>query len=59
MGRPDEWLRDRALPNGRVSEEDLSLLLRADDPPGILALVQEGDRRQRARARMPRRRAQP
>jgi uncharacterized protein (TIGR00730 family) len=53
------WLRDRALPNGRVSEEDLSLLLHADQPAGVLALVQEGDRRQRARARMPRRRAHP
>jgi predicted Rossmann-fold nucleotide-binding protein len=53
------WLRDRALANGRINEEDLNLLLRADGPAGVLALVQEGDRRQRARAHMTRRRARP
>jgi hypothetical protein len=53
------WLRERALANGRISEEDLGLLLRADGPAGVLALVQEGDRRQRARAHMTRRRARP
>ena len=54
-----QWLRDRALASGRVSEGDLNLLLRADGPPGVLDLVQEGDRRQRARAPIARRRARP
>jgi uncharacterized protein (TIGR00730 family) len=55
----EQWLRERALANGRISEEDLNLLLRADGPAGVLELVQEGDRRQRARAPMARRRARP
>jgi hypothetical protein len=54
-----EWLRDRALANGRVSTADLSLLLRADRPDEVLAHVQEGHRRQRAQVRIPRRHAGP
>jgi uncharacterized protein (TIGR00730 family) len=53
----EQWLGDRALANGRISEEDLNLLLRADGPARVLELVQEGDRRQRARTPMVRRRA--
>jgi uncharacterized protein (TIGR00730 family) len=45
-----EWLRDRALAEGRISPRDLELLLRADDPAQVLALVQEGERRQRGQA---------
>jgi hypothetical protein len=52
-----EWLRDRALAEGRISPDDLGLLLRADRPAEVLELVQEGHRRQRGRAHMPRRRA--
>ncbi len=54
-----EWLRHRALAEGRVSLDDMGLLLRADGPAEVLALVQEGHRRQRAQADMPRRRARP
>jgi len=54
-----QWLRDRALANGRVSTDDLELLLRADGPDEVLAHVEEGRRRQRALARMPRRHARP
>ena len=54
-----QWLRDCALANGRISEQDLNLLLHADGPAGVLELVREGDRRQRARAPMVRRRARP
>jgi hypothetical protein len=53
------WLRDRALADGRVSPGDMDLLLRADWPAEVLALVQEGHRRQRAQADTPRRRARP
>ncbi|HEX3974938.1 MAG TPA: LOG family protein [Solirubrobacteraceae bacterium] len=52
-----EWLRHRALADGRISPVDLGLLLRADEPAEVLELVQEGHRRQRAQADMPRRRA--
>jgi uncharacterized protein (TIGR00730 family) len=52
-----EWLRERALADGRVSPADMSLLLRADEPDKVLELVREGHRRQRAQVAMPRRRA--
>ena len=52
-----EWLRRRALAQGRIGAEDLDLLLRADEPAQVLALVREAHRRQRAQAAMPRRRA--
>jgi uncharacterized protein (TIGR00730 family) len=54
-----QWLRDRALAHGRVSTADMSLLLRAAGPAEVLAHVQEGHRRQRAQAAMPRRQARP
>jgi uncharacterized protein (TIGR00730 family) len=41
-----EWLHARALADGRISPADLELLLRADEPAQVLALVQEGERRQ-------------
>jgi uncharacterized protein (TIGR00730 family) len=52
-----EWLRHRALADGRISGHDLDLLTRADGPDEVLALVREGHRRQRVQAAMPRRRA--
>jgi hypothetical protein len=54
-----EWLRDRALADGRISADDLSLLRRADGPDHVLELVQEAHRRQRAQAHLWRRRARP
>ncbi len=54
-----EWLRHRALADGRINADDMGLLLRADRPAEVLELVQEGHRRQRAQANMPRRRARP
>jgi hypothetical protein len=41
-----DWLHARALADGRIGPADLDLLLRADDPAQVLALVQEGERRQ-------------
>ena len=52
-----EWLRRRALADGRIGAADLDLLLRADEPGQVLTLVREAHRRQRAQAAMPRRRA--
>jgi uncharacterized protein (TIGR00730 family) len=52
-----EWLRERALADGRISPADMSLVLRAEEPAEVLELVREGHRRQRAQATMPRRRA--
>jgi hypothetical protein len=52
-----QWLRDRALADGRISTEDLGLLLSAEGPAEVLEHVREGHRRQRAQSRMPRRRA--
>jgi hypothetical protein len=52
-----EWLRHRALAEGRISSSDLDLLQRADGPDEVLELVHEAHRRQRAQAAMPRRRA--
>ncbi len=46
-----EWLRARALADGRISPRDLEMLLCADDPAQVLALVQEGERRQQGQAR--------
>jgi uncharacterized protein (TIGR00730 family) len=54
-----DWLRDRALARGRISEADLGLLRRADSPAAILEMVQEGHRRQRAQTHLWRRRARP
>jgi uncharacterized protein (TIGR00730 family) len=52
-----EWLRRRALAEGRIGAADLDLLLRADEPEQVLAFVREAHRRQRVQAAMPRRRA--
>jgi uncharacterized protein (TIGR00730 family) len=48
-----DWLRARALADGRISGADLSSLHRADDPAAVLDLVNEGHRRQRRRGRPP------
>jgi uncharacterized protein (TIGR00730 family) len=53
------WLHDRVLADGRISQDDLSLLVRADGAAEVLELVQKGHRRQRAQAGVPRRRAGP
>jgi uncharacterized protein (TIGR00730 family) len=45
-----EWLRERALADGRVSEGDLALLHRTDDPHEICAIVEHANRRQREQA---------
>jgi hypothetical protein len=49
-----EWLRARALADGRITAADLSSLHRAEDPAAVLELVNEGHRRQRRRGRPPR-----
>jgi hypothetical protein len=54
-----EWLHDRALADGRISADDLGLLVRADGPAEVLEHVQEGHRRQRAQVAMPRREMGP
>jgi uncharacterized protein (TIGR00730 family) len=46
-----DWLRQRALADGRISPADLDSMSRADGAEEVLELVQEGHRRQRARAR--------
>ena len=46
-----EWLRARALADGRISAADLSALHRAEDPAAVLDLVNEGHRRQRTGGR--------
>jgi hypothetical protein len=46
-----DWLRARALADGRISAADLSALHRAEDPAAVLELVNEGHRRQRRRGR--------
>jgi uncharacterized protein (TIGR00730 family) len=45
-----EWLRARALADGRVSEDDMALLHRTDDPREICAIVEHASRRQRQQA---------
>jgi uncharacterized protein (TIGR00730 family) len=45
-----DWLRERALADGRVSEQDMALLHRSDDPEEICALVGAACRKQRAQA---------
>jgi hypothetical protein len=49
-----EWLRARALADGRITAADLSSLHRAEDPAAVLELVNEGHRRQHRRGRPPR-----
>jgi uncharacterized protein (TIGR00730 family) len=46
-----EWLRSRAVADGRISAAELSSLRRAEDPKAVLDLVNEGHRRQRGRRR--------
>ncbi|MFI4990261.1 MAG: TIGR00730 family Rossman fold protein [Solirubrobacterales bacterium] len=45
-----EWLSERALADGRVSEGDMALLKRTDDPQEICAIVDRACRRQREQA---------
>ena len=45
-----DWLRERALADGRVSAADIALLHRTDDPEEICALVGAACRKQRAQA---------
>jgi uncharacterized protein (TIGR00730 family) len=52
------WLRERALAGGRVSDADMALFRRSDDPEEICAIVDAACREQRAQARaQPRRTA--
>jgi uncharacterized protein (TIGR00730 family) len=44
------WLRARALADGRVSEDDMALFHRTDDPHEIRAIVEHASRRQREQA---------
>ena len=46
-----DWLKARALADGRISVADLGSLRRADGPDDVLALVDRGHERQRERAR--------
>jgi len=52
-----DWLRARALADGRVSEDDLALFHRTDDPQEICAIVEHGYSRQREQAERLTRRA--
>jgi uncharacterized protein (TIGR00730 family) len=53
-----DWLRERALADGRVNEADMGLLRRSDNPAEICATVDAGCRAQHAQAReQPRRTA--
>ncbi len=55
-----DWLSERALADGRVSEGDMALLRRTDDPHEICAIVEHASRRQREQAeRVTRRSADP
>jgi hypothetical protein len=45
------WLSERALADGRVSEGDMALLARTDDPREVCAIVERADRNQRERAK--------
>jgi uncharacterized protein (TIGR00730 family) len=55
-----DWLRERALADGRVSSEDMALLHRTDDAQEICAIVERANARQRERAtRVTRRSADP
>lgn len=45
-----EWLRARALADGRVSEGDMALFHRTDEPQEICAIVEHASRRQREQA---------
>jgi uncharacterized protein (TIGR00730 family) len=52
------WLSERALADGRVSDADMALFRRSDDPEEICAIVDAACREQRAQARaQPRRTA--
>jgi uncharacterized protein (TIGR00730 family) len=46
-----DWLRERALGDGRVNEADMALFRRSDDPREICAIVDAACREQRAQAR--------
>ena len=46
-----DWLRARAMADGRIGASDLSSLHRAEHPAAVLELVDEGHRRQRRRGR--------
>lgn len=53
-----DWLRERALSDGRVSEADIGLLRRSDDPAEICAIVDAACRAQHVQTReQPRRTA--
>ncbi|HTZ87059.1 MAG TPA: TIGR00730 family Rossman fold protein [Solirubrobacteraceae bacterium] len=55
-----EWLRERALADGRVDEHDLALLSRTDDPEEIRAIVDAACASQREQAeQLPRRTVDP
>jgi len=45
-----DWLRARALADGRVSEDDMALFHRTDEPHEICAIVEHASRRQREQA---------
>jgi uncharacterized protein (TIGR00730 family) len=46
-----EWLRERALADGRLTAADLGSVRIADGPAEVLELVRNGERRQRSHAR--------
>jgi uncharacterized protein (TIGR00730 family) len=46
-----EWLRNRALPDGRIDRGDLDLLRVAEDPDEVCAIVDAGRAHQQAQAR--------
>jgi uncharacterized protein (TIGR00730 family) len=54
-----DWLRERALADGRVSEDDLALLHRTDDAQEIRAIIDRACARQREQAEAMPRRAAP
>jgi uncharacterized protein (TIGR00730 family) len=54
-----DWLRDRALPDGRISIDDLALLRVAEDPDEVCAIVDAARVHQQAQARAQARRTAP
>jgi predicted Rossmann-fold nucleotide-binding protein len=54
-----EWLRARALADGRISAKDLAVLHQVDDPSQVCEIVDAAHARQRAHSRHAARRTSP
>ncbi len=54
-----DWLRSRALPDGRIDARDLDFVHRVDDPEEVCKIVDAAHTRQRAYGRRQRRLSEP